>query len=248
MVRLEGVLQFVGRTLLVDTEVAGQPMTAGQRVLLLLQSANHNEHEFPDAERFDIHRMPPRQVGFGHGVHFCIGVHAARTVGVAILRGLLERYPSYDIDLAGATRPPSEFQIGSTRCLWSSSDRSSSSPAHHATPGRGHAEATAPPGTPASAPPSDSAAAVGRRPTPRPGRDELHPIGMAVDHGRHHELVGSRPLHELLQLGADRVGAADEWDPVQPCTIWRSDGVNRYSAASSGVGYSRDDPCAGGGS
>jgi len=115
MVRLEGVLQFVGRTLLVDTEVAGQPMTAGQRVLLLLQSANHDEREFPDAERFDIHRMPPRQVGFGHGVHFCIGVHAARTVGVAILRGLLERYPSYDIDLAGATRPPSEFQIGWTR-------------------------------------------------------------------------------------------------------------------------------------
>jgi len=115
MVRLEGVLQFVGRTLLVDAEVAGQPMTAGQRVLLLLQSANHDEREFPDPERFDIHRTPSRQVGFGHGVHFCIGVHAARTVGVAIVQGLLERYPGYDIDLSGATRPPSEFQIGWTR-------------------------------------------------------------------------------------------------------------------------------------
>ncbi len=115
MVRLEGVLQFVGRTLVVDADVAGQPMTAGQRVLLLLQSANHDGREFPDPERFDIHRTPSRQVGFGHGVHFCIGVHAARTVGVAIVQGLLERYPSYEIDLAGATRPPSEFQIGWTR-------------------------------------------------------------------------------------------------------------------------------------
>src|SRR5579862_7766622 len=115
MVRLEGVLQFVGRTLLVDADVAGQPMSAGQRVLLLLQSANHDEREFAEPERFDIHRAPPRQVGFGHGVHFCIGVHAARAVGVAIVQGLLERYPTYEIDLSGATRPPSEFQIGWTR-------------------------------------------------------------------------------------------------------------------------------------
>ena len=115
IVRLEGVLQFVGRTLLTDTVIAGQPMTAGQRVMLLLQSANRDEREFVDPERFDVRRVIPRHVGFGYGTHFCIGIHAARTTGVALLRGFLDRFPAFDVDLDGAERPPSEFQIGWTR-------------------------------------------------------------------------------------------------------------------------------------
>jgi cytochrome P450 len=114
MNRLEGVLQFVGRTLVRDAVIGGQPMHAGQRVLLLLQSANRDEREFDDPDTFSIHRVIPRQVGFGHGVHFCIGAHAARLVGVALLRGLLQRHPDHRPDRAAATRPPSEFQIGWT--------------------------------------------------------------------------------------------------------------------------------------
>jgi cytochrome P450 len=114
IVRLEGVLQFVGRTLTDDAVIGGQPMTAGQRVLLLLQSANRDDREFRDPDSFSIHRVIPRQVGFGHGVHFCIGAHAARLVGIALLRGLLRRYPDHRPDRAAATRPPSEFQIGWT--------------------------------------------------------------------------------------------------------------------------------------
>ena len=114
MVRLEGVLQFVGRTLTRDALVGGQQMCAGQRVLLLLQSANRDEREFPDPETFSIHRTISRHVGFGHGVHFCIGAHAARLVGIALLRGFLHRYPDYRPDRAAATRPSSEFQIGWT--------------------------------------------------------------------------------------------------------------------------------------
>jgi cytochrome P450 len=90
-------------------------MSAGQRVMLLLQSANRDEREFADAERFDVRRVIPRHVGFGQGTHFCIGIHVARTTGVALLRGLLERYPEFAVDFSGAERPPSEFQIGWTR-------------------------------------------------------------------------------------------------------------------------------------
>jgi cytochrome P450 len=115
IVRLEGVLQFVGRTLLTDTVVGGQPMIAGQRVMLLLQSANRDEREFADPERFDVCRVIPRHVGFGYGTHFCIGIHAARATGMELLRGFLERFPDYEVDLSGAERPPSEFQIGWTR-------------------------------------------------------------------------------------------------------------------------------------
>jgi cytochrome P450 len=114
MVRLEGVLQFVGRTLVRDATIGGQPMHAGQRVLLLLQSANRDEREFDQPDTFFIHRVIARQVGFGHGVHFCIGAHAARLVGIALLRGLLACFPDYRPDRAAATRPPSEFQIGWT--------------------------------------------------------------------------------------------------------------------------------------
>ena len=115
IVRLEGVLQFVGRTLVTDTVVAGQPMRAGQRVMLLLQSANRDEREFADPDRFDVHRLIARHVGFGYGTHFCIGIHAARATGVALLGGFLERFGVYEVDLSGAERPPSEFQIGWTR-------------------------------------------------------------------------------------------------------------------------------------
>ena len=87
----------------------------GQRVMLLLQSANRDEREFADPETFDVRRVIPRHVGFGQGTHFCIGIHVARTTGVALLRGLLERYPQFNVDFNGAERPPSEFQIGWTR-------------------------------------------------------------------------------------------------------------------------------------
>jgi cytochrome P450 len=90
-------------------------MKAGQRVMLLLQSANRDEREFADAERFDVRRVMSRHVGFGQGTHFCIGIHLARTTGVALLRGLLDHCPVFTVDLSGAERPPSEFQIGWTR-------------------------------------------------------------------------------------------------------------------------------------
>ena len=101
-------------TLLVDAEVAGVEMTAGQRVFLLLVSANFDEREFPDPERFDIRRTISRTLVFGHGVHVCIGAHAARLEGRVILEELLARAPDYEIDPQGIERPPSEFQVGYT--------------------------------------------------------------------------------------------------------------------------------------
>jgi cytochrome P450 len=115
IMRLEGVLQFVGRTLVRDVVVGGQPMRAGQRVLVLLQAANRDEREFADPDAFVVDRQIPRQLAFGHGVHFCIGAHPARAVGIALLAGVLRRWPGYQVDLAAGERPPSEFQIGWTR-------------------------------------------------------------------------------------------------------------------------------------
>jgi cytochrome P450 len=114
--RTELPLQFVGRTLLADAEVAGAPMRAGQRVVLLLICANRDEHEFADPERFDAHRFEHgrgalRNLGLGHGVHVCIGAHVARLEGTVMLQELLARHPRYEVDDTDLRREGSEFHV-----------------------------------------------------------------------------------------------------------------------------------------
>jgi cytochrome P450 len=115
MLRHQLPLQFVGRTLTVDTEVAGVDMRAGQRVVLLLICANRDELEFDDPERFDAARAIDRHLGFGHGVHVCIGAHVARLEGVVLVQELLARFPDYAVVEDGLAREISEFRVGWAR-------------------------------------------------------------------------------------------------------------------------------------
>jgi cytochrome P450 len=112
ILRYELPLQFVGRTLRTDAEVAGEPMRAGQRVVLLLICANRDEREFSDPERFDVARRMERHLGLGHGLHFCIGAHIARLEGVVMIQELLRRFPRYEVDDTTLEREASEFQVG----------------------------------------------------------------------------------------------------------------------------------------
>ncbi|MEX1007912.1 MAG: cytochrome P450 [Acidimicrobiia bacterium] len=112
MLRYELPLQFVGRTLLDDAEVAGEHMRAGQRVVLMLISANRDEREFAEPDRFDVTRRMERHLGLGHGVHVCIGAHVARLEGVVMIQELLARFPRYEVDDTELVREASEFQVG----------------------------------------------------------------------------------------------------------------------------------------
>jgi cytochrome P450 len=80
-----------------DTEIAGQPIQRGEIVQLVLVSANHDPREYPDPERLDITRRPSGRgeghVGFGHGIHYCLGAALARQEGEVALRALFERFP-----------------------------------------------------------------------------------------------------------------------------------------------------------
>ncbi|MCH2170487.1 cytochrome P450 [Myxococcota bacterium] len=114
MMRHQGVLQWVGRTALREVQVGDARIRPGQRVFLLLQSANRDEREFDDAESFDIGRRPERNLSLGHGPHHCIGSQVARMEGRVLLEELMRRVPTYTVDMGKVQRPPSDFQIGYT--------------------------------------------------------------------------------------------------------------------------------------
>jgi cytochrome P450 len=82
------------RTTTRDTELAGQPIAEGEKVVMFYSSANRDELAFEHPEQFDILRSPNRHVGFGGGgPHFCLGNQLARTQLKALFSELLTRVP-----------------------------------------------------------------------------------------------------------------------------------------------------------
>jgi cytochrome P450 len=104
LLRDDSPVQGLGRTLTRQVDLHGQPMKAGDTVLLLFGSANRDDHAFPDADRFDINRRPERQVAFGRGIHFCLGASLARLEARIALQALLARHRDWDVDLDSAVR------------------------------------------------------------------------------------------------------------------------------------------------
>jgi cytochrome P450 len=79
MIRFDGPLQLFERWVLDhDVEIAGQPLRVGDEIAMLFGAANHDPRQFPDPDRFDIGRGDTTHVGFGGGLHFCIGAPLAR--------------------------------------------------------------------------------------------------------------------------------------------------------------------------
>lgn len=104
--------QFLMRQVKRSFELAGARMQEGQNVMFLYHSANHDEREFPDPDRFDVLRRPPRILSFGYGPHSCLGVNVARLEGRVCLEELLARAPDYAVDETGAERLVTEYVQG----------------------------------------------------------------------------------------------------------------------------------------
>src|SRR5207237_738228 len=83
-----------------DIELGGTHIPKGSIVVLLLASANRDETVFPEPDRLDVARTPNRHLGFGFGIHYCLGAQLARVEGRVAIRRLVERFP--DLCLAVA--------------------------------------------------------------------------------------------------------------------------------------------------
>jgi cytochrome P450 len=96
--------QYQGRVLTDDVTLHGETIPAGARVLLLTGAANRDERAYPEPDRFDIGRGDHVALGFGHGVHFCLGASLARLEGRVALEEFARRFPRYEIDEARVER------------------------------------------------------------------------------------------------------------------------------------------------
>ena len=110
--RYEMPTQFLTRMVAEDHELRGQKLRTGQGVMFLYRSANRDEREFPDPDRFDIHRRAERILSFGHGTHICLGQHAAKLEAKVMFEELLSAIPEYHIDESEVVPERSEFVAG----------------------------------------------------------------------------------------------------------------------------------------
>ena len=96
---IEEILRFAPavhhfrRTATEDTEIRGQRIRKGDKVVMWYPSANRDEAVFPSPERFDVTRSPNNHLAFGIGEHFCLGSHLARLELQELFRELLSRLP-----------------------------------------------------------------------------------------------------------------------------------------------------------
>ena len=94
MLRYDGPVQLTGRHLLEDVVVGDVTLPAGTTAITLLGAANRDPAMFPDPDRFDIARENAnRHIGFGMGIHFCLGAPLARLEAQTAIGALLRRFP-----------------------------------------------------------------------------------------------------------------------------------------------------------
>jgi cytochrome P450 len=120
LLRFEPPVHELARTLKHDVELRGQKLCEGDRVLLLLASANRDASRFDSPERLILTRDPNPHLSFGFGIHFCMGASLARMEARVALDELLRRIPDYRVtsdeiewfrtpSVRGPARLPIEF-------------------------------------------------------------------------------------------------------------------------------------------
>ena len=96
--------QFQGRMTTREVQLHGVTIPALSPVLLMTGAASRDERQFDDPDRFDITRTPGPALGFGFGVHSCLGAALARMEGRIALEELARRFPKFTVIQEGLAR------------------------------------------------------------------------------------------------------------------------------------------------
>jgi cytochrome P450 len=104
-IRFDAPLHLFERTATTDVEIGGVLIKEGQKIASLLGSANRDENVFKSPTEMDITRDPNPQIGFGAGIHFCIGAPLARMEMTTSLPKLIEKYPNLKLASEPIRRP-----------------------------------------------------------------------------------------------------------------------------------------------
>jgi cytochrome P450 len=105
LIRYDPPLQLFERTAVVDTVVAGHPVPAGTKIAALLGAAARDPAVFARPDELDVGRRPNPHLGFGAGVHYCLGAPLARVEVAATLDALRRRLPGMRLAAEPPRRP-----------------------------------------------------------------------------------------------------------------------------------------------
>jgi len=103
--RFDAPLHLFERTATVDTELGGVKIEKGQKIAALIGSANRDSSVFEKADEMDLTRDPNPHIGFGAGIHFCLGAPLARLEMGVSLPALWEKYPNMQLAGTPVRRP-----------------------------------------------------------------------------------------------------------------------------------------------
>ncbi|APU12189.1 MULTISPECIES: cytochrome P450 [Actinoalloteichus] len=109
LIRFDSPLQLFERTAVDEVEIAGVVLAPGERIAALLGAAARDPLVFDEPDRLDVGRDPNPHIGFGLGIHYCLGAPLARIEVTATLAALLRRLPT--LSSAGTPRRRDEFVI-----------------------------------------------------------------------------------------------------------------------------------------
>jgi cytochrome P450 len=94
LLRYEGPVQLTVRVAAENFELEGKKIRKGDRVTMVIASANHDETRFAQPERLDLGRTGGRPLSFGYGVHACVGASLGRMEAQVVLGEFARRFPS----------------------------------------------------------------------------------------------------------------------------------------------------------
>jgi cytochrome P450 len=112
LLRYEPPTPHVARYVTRDVELHGATVPAGSAMLCLSGSANRDDRQYPDPDRFDIHREIGQHLTFGYGIHYCLGSNLARLEGRIAMEEVLKRFPEWEVDEERTARAPTSTVRG----------------------------------------------------------------------------------------------------------------------------------------